>query len=101
MLLDAFLTMVPSSSSPPPTIKEESKQIFNYDVISNNATNIETTPSVRNLSDPEKLLGVSDNQTSEAELQYVTGIKLYLAVASVSLVIFLILLDISIIATVS
>ena len=99
LLLDAFLKMAPSPSSL--TIKDELKQTFDYDAIANSATDIETAPSIKNSSDGEKPLEGSADPTAEAELQYVTGIKLYLAVASVSLAIFLMLLDISIIATVS
>jgi hypothetical protein len=61
---------------------------------------------VSGLSDPEK---VSDGSTkaaapaeaTDAEFQYVTGVKLWLATAAVTLVFFLMMLDVSIIVTVS
>jgi hypothetical protein len=60
---------------------------------------------VSGISDPEK---VSDDSTkpaepaeaTDAEFQYVTGVKLWLATAAVTLVCFLMMLDISIIVTV-
>jgi len=94
----------PSLSLPSLNMKEESKKPLDHDTISSRATNVETIEtglSLKSPSDAEKQLDGSADLTAEAELQYVTGIKLYLAVGSVSMMIFLILLDISIIATVS
>lgn len=93
--------MAPSSSPPLQVIKDESKQTFENDAISISAKNIGTLPSVKTLPNLEKLLEETAGPIGEAEPQYATGIKLYLVVASVSLAIFLMLLDISIIATVS
>jgi hypothetical protein len=72
-----------------------------------NTTNLEKEVDISDLSDLEK---PSDNsiqapdpaeETTEPEFQYVTGIKLWLATAAVTLVCFLMMLDMSIIATVS
>lgn len=99
LLLDAFLKMAPPSSSP--TIKGDLKQTLDHDAIANNAMDIATAQSLKSSSDREKPLERSADPAAEGDRQYVTGIKLYLAVASVSLAVFLMLLDVSIIATVS
>ncbi|TVY82122.1 Efflux pump mlcE [Lachnellula suecica] len=91
--------MAPSSAPPSPTPKVELTQIFNHDAAANCEKGIETVPGMKASFDGEKPADDFVILTADADLQYITGIKLYLAVASVSLVLFIMLLDISIIAT--
>lgn len=74
--------------------------------VSTSAADLTKGFDVSSLSDPEK---VSDGSTKaaepaeaiDAEFQYVTGVKLWLATAAITLVCFLMMLDMSIIVTVS
>jgi hypothetical protein len=78
----------------------------NPGVVSTSAADSTKDLDVSGLSDPEKFSDSSTKaaepaEATAAEFQYVTGVKLWLATAAVTLVAFLIMLDMSIIVTVS
>jgi hypothetical protein len=74
-----------------------------HGVLSGATTDVEQAP---NTSLPSRLEKTADEGTQpakavEEEYEYITGVKLYVLMASISLVYFLMMLDMSIIATVS
>jgi len=84
----------------------EEKEDVDHGVISTGATGSEKDVDISESSDPEKPPDISTEvagaaEPAEAEFEYVTGVKLWLATAAVTLVCFLMMLDMSIIVTVS
>jgi hypothetical protein len=84
----------------------DKKEHVDPGVVSTSAADSTKDFDVSGLSDPEKFSDGSTKaadpaEATEAEFQYVTGVKLWLVTAAVSLVCFLMMLDMSIIVTVS
>ncbi len=81
---------------------DEEKQTDNYEIHKPNTAVESVKPSLEVSSDPEKHAGaeVTAAGAPEDDHEYITGIKLFLVMAGVTLVCFLMLLDTSIITTV-
>jgi hypothetical protein len=84
----------------------EKNEHVDLGVITTSAANSTKDFDVSGLSDPEKALDGSTKaaelvEATDAKFQYVTGVKLWLATSAVTLVCFLMMLDMSIIVTVS
>jgi hypothetical protein len=84
---------------------EEEKERVDHGITSKSTTDSEKDVDISDSSDPEKP-PESNSKVAEAaepietEYEYVTGVKLWLATAAVTLVCFLMMLDMSIIVTV-
>ncbi len=84
----------------------EKKEHVDPGVVTTSAADSTKNFDVSGLSGPEKVADGSTKpaeaaEATDAEFQYVTGVKLWLATAAVTLVCFLMMLDMSIIVTVS
>lgn len=84
------------------TSLDEEKQDVHHEVNEPNTAVEGVEPSLGTSSDPEKGAEgkVAPQGESEEEYEYITGIKLFLVMAGVTLACFLMLLDTSIITTV-
>jgi hypothetical protein len=84
-------------------LQDRGSHVDEKDVISDSATDVDNEGHIDDNSTHEK---VSDDiaktaEAAEPEHEYISGVQLWLVMSSVTLVVFLMLLDISIIVTVS
>jgi hypothetical protein len=87
-------------------IDMEEKNRVDHGVVSTSTANSAKHTDISDSSDPEKpsegSMDVAESaETTDPEFEYITGVKLWLATAAVTLVCFLMMLDMSIIVTVS
>ena len=84
-------------------MEKDERQPTDHGIISESTTNVDTEPNISELSNPEKPLDGSTKpvEATETEYEYITGIKLWLVIASITLICFLMMLDMSIVVTVS
>lgn len=85
---------------------EDEKERVDHGISSKSTTDSEKDVDISDSSDTERLpdsnIKVAEAaEPTETEYEYVTGVKLWLATAAVTLVCFLMMLDMSIIVTVS
>jgi len=89
-----------NSNIPLSTMQNEEQLDVNQDITSNSNSNENNNENTKELSIQEKPSDGSSTKVDVPEHEYITGIKLWLVLASVSLAAFLMTLDMSIIATV-
>jgi hypothetical protein len=85
---------------------EDEKECVDHVISSKSTTDSEKDIDISDSSDPEKPLennteGIGAVEPTETEFEYIKGVKLWLATAAVTLVCFLMMLDMSIIVTVN
>jgi len=84
-------------------IEKEGPHFIGHQAVSSNNINVNTEPTLSkhlHLSNPSDSSATTIETTENDAGQHITGIKLWLLMASISLVCFLMLLDMSIIVTV-
>lgn len=84
-------------------MEKDERQPVDHGVISESTTDVNKEPNMSEFSNPEKPLDGSTEpvEAAETEYEYITGVKLWLVIASITLICFLMMLDMSIVVTVS